>query len=122
MGDPCKQDGPVAALQESNRQLDERSRQHDEDMRDFRRLLAENNRLLSKVGEVLSEQRHLHEDGQRHEKAINELFGRVRNLELLPGKASGKFFWLILTTIIGVMSSVTTAVTIMLIKHYSGVG
>lgn len=113
MGDPCKQDAPVA-------RLEERSRQHDDDMRELKELLKANNVVLTKVAEVVTDVRHLHEDSARNEKAIGELFKRVRTLEIAPGQKASKVFWMVLTSVVGVASSITTAVTIMVIKQFFG--
>lgn len=128
MADPCKQEAPVARLEAKYDGLQRAQIEMAE-------ALKENNDLLRKVAEVLSDIRHLSENGQRNEKAINELFKRVRDLEMeavtsedfakladrvatlemLPGKSASKAWWLVYGALAGAAGSLLVGVLMLLI-------
>lgn len=90
MTEPCGSAAKISAI-------DERTKAHDRAIDGFRTALEATNSILRKISEALADIRHLHEDITRNEKDINELFDRVRILELAPGKAMTKLGFIILT-------------------------
>lgn len=90
MSEPCSQAADIAVMREQVHN----SRKETETIRI---MLEQMSRTLSQIAEQGVEIRHLHEDSKRNEKAINEIFGRLRLVELSPGRAAGKFFWIVVT-------------------------
>lgn len=88
MTDPCRSAGAISMIEE-------RTRRHEKSIDGFTAALDTLNRSLLKISQALADIKHLHEDQQRNEKDINELFGRVRALEMAPGRAAGKAWWII---------------------------
>lgn len=129
MADPCKQEAPIA-------KLEERTRNQQQVLNEMAEALKENNELLRKVAEVLADIKHLSENGQRNEKAINELYKRVRELEmetaladdieklstriaaleLTPGKAASRAWWVLYGALAGAVGSILAALLMLLIK------
>ncbi len=75
--DPCKQDENVKVLQIEQAVVGKA-------LAGIEGTLRSNNKLLSQVAGFLSELNHLHEDQRRTEKSMDEMYKRVRSLELMP--------------------------------------
>jgi len=86
------------------------------DVSEIKSLIRENNKVLEKVAAVISDVRHLHEDSARNEKAIVELFKRVRALEIAPGQNASRAWWLLFGTLTGCAGGVVTGVVVWLVK------
>jgi hypothetical protein len=59
----------------------------------------------------------LHEDQARNEKDINELFDRVRTLELAPGKAMTKLGFIVLTGGCASLGGIVSGLIIWVVTH-----
>jgi hypothetical protein len=110
MTEPCGSAAKISAI-------DERTRAHDKAIDGFRFALEGTNKILGKISEALADIRHLHEDQERNEKDINELFDRVRGLELAPGKAMTRFGWIILTAGSASVGGVISGVIVWVVNH-----
>jgi hypothetical protein len=138
---PCTQAAPIA-------QLSERSENQQKSLREMAGALKINNELLKQVAEVLSDIRHLHEDSRRNEKAITEMFDRVRALEMAPnaihitkslaivvdklvsrvetmekepGRAASKAWWVVFGVLAGAAGSIFSGLIIVLVKWSAGI-
>jgi len=109
MSDPCKNEGVIA-------RLDERTKFQDEVLASLSKAVKELNVTLGSISTVMSDNRHLHEDQKRNEKSINELYRRVRCLELAPGKAAGKAWWLIFGAATGCVGGIVSGVIIWFVR------
>lgn len=114
MSEPCTSAAKIS-------QLDERSRYHTEAIAGFRVALDKTNEILNKISQALSDIRHLHEDQQRNERDIDDLFRRVRVVEMAPGRTAGKAWWLIFGGLCSAVGGVTTALALMLLRSLIGV-
>lgn len=101
MNEPCKQVGKLSALQE-------KSQNQDIILHGIKQTLEKNNELLGQIAVVMSNINHLAEDNQRNERDINVIYDRIRVLELYPGKAAGKAWWLVFGALAGVVGGVST--------------
>jgi len=91
VSEPCKQEAPIAVLTD-------RSKKVEASLTKIANALEENNKLLTVLTEQGAEIRHLRQDQERNERDIDGLFGRVRTLELAPGRALGKVAIILITT------------------------
>lgn len=90
--EPCNQAAEIAVMKEQvNASRKETA--------NIKKMLEQMSATLDKIAEQGVEIRHLHEDIRRNEKAIDEIFGRVRLIELTPGRAAGKLFWVIIAAV-----------------------
>lgn len=105
MSDPCQSAWKISAI-------DERTKAHGEAIGSVKVALDGLNAALHKIGEALADIRHLREDQQRNERDFDEIFGRVRALELAPGKAMGKAGWMILTALSGSIGGVVSGAVV----------
>ncbi|MCP3177302.1 hypothetical protein MJO47_09345 [Desulfuromonas sp. KJ2020] len=110
MADPCSSAGKISAI-------DERTKGHDRAIEGFKAALEATNKVLLKISEALADIRHLHEDQKRNEQDINELFGRVRGLELAPGKAMSKVGFILLTAAGGCVGGVIVGLVVWLVTR-----
>ena len=110
MSDPCKQEAPIAVLTD-------RSIKVEVALTDIAAALKKNNELLTTLTKQGERIHHLREDVTRNEGDINELFGRVRSLELLPGKSMTKFGWLLLVSFISGGSGIVSGVVVWMVTH-----
>jgi heterodisulfide reductase subunit A-like polyferredoxin len=79
MPEPCKQEGPIAALKADNNNLSAALLEIREGQREFIALLKD----ISAQGEQI---RTLFQRMTKSENDINIIYGRVREVELAPGK------------------------------------
>lgn len=70
------------------------------------------NSLLGTLAEQGAEIKHLREDTLRNEKDIDAIFGRVRSLEMAPGRVAGKVSLVVLASIGGCIGSTITGVVV----------
>jgi hypothetical protein len=108
MADPCQSAWKISAI-------DERTKAHGEAIGSVKTALESLTSALNKISEALSDIRHLREDQQRNERDFDELFGRVRILELAPGKAMGRAGWMILTAISGSIGGVVSGTVVWIV-------
>lgn len=136
MTEPCKQDETVKVLQIEQAVITK-------SLTGIEDTLKSNNRLLAQVSSVLSDLKHLHEDSRRNEKAIHEVFNRVRALEVkptldkaveslaitvgklakkvdglekTPGQFASKAWWVVFGVLAGSAGSVVSGVIILMIR------
>jgi hypothetical protein len=109
MGEPCSRDGKLSAI-------DERTKGHAQAIAGFQIALEGTNRVLGKISEALADIRHLHEDISRNERDITEVFGRIRALEMAPGKAMTRIGWIVLTASSGCAGGIISGVTVWIVK------
>lgn len=77
-----------------------------------RLMLEKMNKTLEHIAEQRIEIQHIKEDTARNERDINELFERIRFVELSPGRSAGKFFWMLVSvTVSGISGLIATVVT-----------
>ncbi len=105
MSDPCRKEGDIA-------RHDERIKIQDEILSSLSKAVEKLNITLSSISTVMTDNKHLHEDQKRNEQSINELFRRVRCLELAPGKAAGKAWWLFFGSATGCVGGVISGVIV----------
>lgn len=79
MGEPCKQEGPIAALRSDNTNLLGTLHRIEENQCEFIKILQE----ISQQSEQI---RTLFVNDNRHDKSIDNYGERIRELELAPGK------------------------------------
>jgi len=108
MGEPCKQDAPIAEIRADNRR-------QDDILQALSRAMEENTRLLRTLAEIGADVRHIRDDLARHDKSINSLFSRVRTIELAPGQAMSKAAMVMLTAGCGSAGGVVTGVVMYLV-------
>lgn len=108
MADPCQSAWKISAI-------DERTKAQGEALGAVNAALDRQSVALNKVAEALADIKHLHDDQQRNERDIDELFGRVRLLELAPGKAMGKAGWMILTAASGSIGGIVSGMVVWIV-------
>jgi chromosome segregation ATPase len=108
MGDPCKQEAPIAEIKADNRR-------QDDILQTLVRTMEENTKLLRTLAEIGADVRHIREDLGRHDKSINSLYSRMRALELAPGQAMSKAAVVMLTTVCGSVGGVVTGLVMYLV-------
>lgn len=79
MGEPCKQEGPIAAIRADNHNLSAALTEIREGQREFIALLKE----ISQQGEQI---KTLFQRTGKNEADIDIIYSRVREVELEPGK------------------------------------
>ncbi len=117
MSAPCTQEAPIA-------QLVERSNSHQRALDRFADAVKKNNQLLEQVAMAITSIKHLHEDQSRTERSVeklgvdlNSVYGRLRDLELYPGKQAGKAWWIIFSMLAGAAGSLVTGIILVLLRE-----
>jgi hypothetical protein len=107
---PCHNDVPVGILRENFPKVERAIGEISES-------LKVTNSLLTTLAEQGAEIKHLREDTLRNEKDIDGLFGRVRILEMSPGRAASKIFLVGLAAAGGCIGSAISGVVVILITQ-----
>lgn len=110
MPEPCLRDAELA-------RFDERINGQDKVLASLTAAVTKLNETLSAISSVMVENKHLHEDQHRNEKSINELFRRVRVVELTPGRAAGKAWWLMFGSVTGAAGGVVSGLVVWVVTH-----
>lgn len=110
MAEPCLRDADLA-------RFDERINGQDKVLMSLSSAVSKLNETLSAISSVMVENKHLHEDQHRNEKSINELYRRVRTLELSPGKTAGKAWWLLIGAMTGAAGGIVSGLVVWGVSH-----
>lgn len=115
MSVPCTQETPIA-------QLMERSNSHQKTLEEFARAVKKTNQLLEQVAVAITNIKHLDDNQARTERAVdkigsdlNEVYKRLRDLELYPGKQAGKAWWVVFSMVAGASGSLATGIVMMIL-------
>lgn len=96
--------------------LDERSRSQQKTINEFSDVMKKNNELLEQVAVAITEIGHLREDQHRLDRSVNELFKRMRSVELSPGRAAGKAWWVMATTAAGCVGGIISGSVVWILR------
>lgn len=109
MAEPCKQEAPIASIQATLKALEK-------GLSSIHASMEKTASALSVLVQQTVEIRTLRETDQRHETDIDNLYTRVRALELAPGRTLGKGFWLLSAAASSTAGGVVTGVILWLVK------
>lgn len=107
--DPCKQEGRLGEISQAIRFFQEAEERREQ--REQRMLLAME--TVAKQGEILKNHA---ESLSRQEKAQEEVFRRLRTIELMPGQVMSKAAIVMLTAGCGSVGGVVTAMVMWAVK------
>jgi len=112
--EPCRQEATIAVLAD-------RSKKMESTLTQIASAIEENNRLLAVLTEQGAEIRHLRDTQQRlenrYERDLRNLFGRVRDLELAPGKTLGKLAIILITAASSCIGGIVAGLVIWSVKN-----
>lgn len=103
MADPCRQEPTIATLQATIKSISDTLLEMKEGQKRFITVLEH----IASQGESIN---HLKADAERLEKDVNNLFGRVRELEIAPGAEGNKIKTGFVLAVISAVVSLVVAI------------